>query len=267
VPEPAAAEPKRVAKVAPKVQHKPNRAVEIAMRMDDHQSLLVRFVAFSCRMLARAAARVKVEGIENVPRTGPVILAANHVSNADGVVLGAWLTPALKTRRIHWLGKREIFDIPVFGLVVASGGVHPVERGTADVEAFRLATRILEAGSVLLIFPEGTRSPTGELAEAKDGTALLALKTGAQIVPIGINNSDVIWRKGKLLPSPLPRKTLTMRIGKPFRLADELPAGIDRRATKTAATLLIMQRIAAQLEPRHRGFYAGPSTVDGDPER
>jgi 1-acyl-sn-glycerol-3-phosphate acyltransferase len=226
----------------------------------------VRFVASASRMLARAAARVRVEGMEHVPRTGPVILAANHVSNADGVVIGAWLTPALKTRRIHWMGKREIFDIPVFGLIMASGGVHPVERGTADVEAFRLATRILEAGSVLLIFPEGTRSPTGELAEAKDGTAALALKTGAQIVPIGINNSDVIWRKGRLLPSPFPRRTLTMRIGKAFRLADELPAGIDRRAAKPAATQLIMRRIAEQLDPRQRGAYAAAVSSDEVPK-
>jgi cytidylate kinase len=263
-------EPTRTAraatKVAAKAQHKPNRAVEIAMRMDDHQSLLVRTVAFVSRMLARVVARVKIEGIENLPPAGPVILAANHVSNADGVVLGAWLTPALKTRRIHWLGKREIFDIPVVGLVLASGGVHPVERGTADVDAFRLAMRILDAGSVLLIFPEGTRSPSGELAEAKDGTASLALKTGAQIVPIGINNSDVIWRKGKSLPSPFPRQTLTMRIGKPFRLADELPAGIDRRAAKAAATQLIMHRIAQQLDPRHRGAYAADAAGDEAPQ-
>jgi 1-acyl-sn-glycerol-3-phosphate acyltransferase len=119
---------------------------------------------------------------------------------------------------------------------------------------------------VLLIFPEGTRSPTGELAAAKDGTALLALKTGAQIVPIGINNSDVIWRKGRLLPSPFPRKTLTMRIGKAFRLTDELPAGIDRRAAKTAATQLIMRRIAEQLEPRHRGAYAAAASGDEAPK-
>ena len=266
-PAPAApSAPKAAARVALKTQRKRNRAVEIAMRMDDNQTLLVHVVAFATRMAARLVARIQVEGMGNIPRTGPVILAANHISNADPAVIGGWLTQALKTRRIHWLGKREIFDIPIFGFVVGSGGVHPVERGTADVDAFRLATRILEAGSVLMIFPEGTRSPNGELAEAKDGTALLALKTGARIVPIGINNTDRIWRKGNHLPSPFPRKTLTVRIGQPFLLADELPQDLDRRAMKTAATLLIMQRIAALLDPRHRGFYAAQMPKDGASE-
>ncbi len=261
----AAPAPKAPPKVAAKVHTKTNRAFEIAMRMDDDQSLLVRAVAFGCRMASRLVANVRVEGMGNVPRTGPVILAVNHISNADPVVIGAWLTPLLKTRRIHWLGKREIFDIPIFGLVAASGGVHPVERGTADVDAFRLATRILEAGSVLLIFPEGTRSPTGELAEAKDGTALLALKTGALIVPIGVNNADTVWRKGRVLPSPFPRRRITVRIGAAFRPVDELPPNTDRRAMKTAATLLIMTRIAAQLDPRHRGAYGGAIAAEEPP--
>ncbi len=263
-PAPASA-PKPRGKVAAKAFLKSNRALEIGMRMDDHQSRLVRLVAFCCRMASRLVAQIQVEGMGNVPRSGPVILAANHISNADPVVIGAWLTPALQTRRIHWLGKRELFDIPIFGLVAASGGVHPVERGTADVDAFRLATRVLEAGSVLLIFPEGTRSPTGQLAEAKDGTALLALKTGAQIVPIGVNNADEVWRKGRTLPSPFPRRTITVRIGKAFLPAAELPKDLDRRSLKTAATLLIMRRIAEQLDPRHRGAYAAAVDQNAPP--
>ena len=263
---PSPAAPAAPAKVHAKAHTKRNRIVEIAMRMDDHQSLLVRVVALVSRIGSRLVARIQVEGMENVPRSGPVILAVNHISNADPLVIGAWLTPALKTRRIHWLGKREIFDIPVFGWIAASGGVHPVERGTADVDAFRLATRILEAGSVLLIFPEGTRSPTGELAEAKDGTALLALKTGAQIVPIGVNNADAVWRKGRSLPAPFPRLTITVRIGKAFRPTDELPTDLDRRSLKTATTLLIMRRIAGLLDPRHRGAYAGAITTSAPPK-
>ena len=138
---------------------------------------------------------------------------------------------------------------------------------TADVEAFRLATRILEAGYVLLVFPEGTRSPTGELQEAKDGLAMLAMRTDAAIVPIGINNSDAVWPKGRKLPLPFPRRTVTVRIGEPFRVADVVPAGADRRAAKTLATTAIMGRIAALLDPRHRGVYAAAVDDTHDPAK
>jgi 1-acyl-sn-glycerol-3-phosphate acyltransferase len=245
---------------------RPNRVLEAAHRLDNDQTLLVRMVALVSRIGARLFARVRVEGLEHIPRSGAVILAANHISNADPVVAGAWITPALRNRRIHWLGKRELFAWPVFGWVAAHGGVHPVDRGTADVDAFRLATRILERGYVLLAFPEGTRSPTGELAEAKDGLAMLAMRTGAAIVPIGINNSDAVWRKGQKLPSPFPRRTITVRIGEPFTIADVIPADADRKAAKRLATDAIMTRIAALLEPRHRGVYAEPIRTMPPPE-
>ena len=129
--------------------------------------------------------RVRLEGaVDEIPADGPVILAANHASNVDAIVIGAWLTPKLG-RRIHWLGKRELFEWPIVGWIAAHGGVHPVDRGTADLEAFRLAQRILDAGHILFVFPEGTRSPDGALQAAKDGVAVLALRTGAPIVPLG----------------------------------------------------------------------------------
>ncbi len=250
----------------PAAPAKPNRIIEAAMRLDDDKTTLVRLMALIARIGARFMARVRIEGLENVPRTGAVILAANHISNADPVALGAWITPGLRRRRIHWLGKRELFDWPVFGWLAAHCGVHPVDRGTADVDAYRLATRILEAGCVLLIFPEGTRSPTGELQVAKDGLAALAMRTEAAIVPIGVNNSDAVWPKGHLLPHPLPRRTITVRIGEPFTTDRVVAAGTDRRAAKTVATTAIMGRIAALLEPRHRGAYAGAVRDDAPPD-
>ena len=257
-PSPAPAVP-RAARTTPQpvAPAKRNRVIEIAMRLDNDQSLLVRMLALVSRIFARSFARIRVEGLDRIPRTGSVILAANHISNFDPVVMGSWITPALRRRRIHWLGKRELFDWPGFGWIAACGGVHPVDRGTADVEAYRLATRILEAGFVLFIFPEGTRSPTGELQEAKDGLAALAMRTGATIVPIGINNSDAVWAKGHRLPSPFPRRTITVRIGEPFGTTGLVPPGTDRRAAKTIVTTALMGRIAALLDPRHRGAYAG----------
>jgi 1-acyl-sn-glycerol-3-phosphate acyltransferase len=217
-------------------------------------SPLIALVAFGARLVARAVTRVRIEGdLATIPREGPVILAANHISNADAVVVGAWLTPALG-RRIHWLGKKEMFDWPVVGWMARNGGVLPVDRGAADVEAFRRASRVLDAGHVLMVFPEGTRSPTAELQQAKDGLAMLAIRTGATIVPIGVSNTDRVWPKGRKIPRIGGHAT--MRIGEPFKIADVLPPDIDRKSAKALATTLIMRRIAALLDPRHRGPYA-----------
>jgi 1-acyl-sn-glycerol-3-phosphate acyltransferase len=222
-------------------------------RLDGHLTPLIRTIAFGARTIARSITRVRVEGaLDEIPDEGPVILAANHVSNGDAVILGAWLTKRLG-RRIHWLGKKEMFDWPIVGWVFRNGGVHPVDRGAADVDAFRLAERVLDEGHVLMIFPEGTRSPTGVLQKPKDGLAMLALRTGAPIIPIGIADTDRVWPRGRLLPRPGGHAT--MRVGRPFRPGDELPEGLDRKAAKAAATDLIMRRIAAELPPRQRGIY------------
>jgi 1-acyl-sn-glycerol-3-phosphate acyltransferase len=214
---------------------------------------LIRACALGGRIVAQALTRVRVSGdLEGIPAEGPVILAANHASNLDPVVLGSWLVPAIP-RRIHWLGKKELFDWPVVGWLARNGGVHPVDRGAADVEAFRLAQRILDEGHVLLVFPEGTRSPDGSLRAARDGVALLALRTGAPIVPIGVGGSDRVWPKGQRVPRPGGH--VTVRVGSPFRLADELPPGTDRKAGKRLATTLLMRRIAALLPERQRGIY------------
>ena len=205
------------------------------------------------RMLGRVAGRVRIMGaIDEIPRDGPVILAANHASNLDAVVIGSWLMPRLG-RRIHWLGKKELFAWPLVGWAAANGGVHPVDRGTADIEAFRLAQRILDEGHILFVFPEGTRSPDGALQVAQDGSAALALRTGAPVIPIAIAGSNRVWPKGQTLPRPGGH--VTIRVGSPFRPAELLPPGTDRRTGKGLVTTMIMDRIAALLPPSQRGVY------------
>jgi 1-acyl-sn-glycerol-3-phosphate acyltransferase len=211
-------------------------------------------LTFTGRVFGRSLSRVALEGaVDQIPREGPVILAANHASNLDAIEIGAWLIPGLG-RRIHWLGKKELFAWPIVGWTATHGGVHPVDRGGADVEAFRLAQRILDEGQILFVFPEGTRSPTAELQPPKDGLAMLALRSGATIVPIGISNTDRFWPKGRLIPRPGGH--VTMRVGEPFKIADLLPPELDRKSAKRLATTLVMRRIAALLDPRHRGPYA-----------
>jgi 1-acyl-sn-glycerol-3-phosphate acyltransferase len=139
--------------------------------------------------------------------------------------------------------------------VLHNYGVHPVDRSGADIEAFRTAQGILEAGQALLIFPEGTRSRDGSLQKARDGLAMLALRTGAPIVPIGVADTDKVWPKDRK-PRPWPGGHVTVRIGTPFRVADEIPADLDRKTAKSLATDVIMRRIAALLPERQRGAYA-----------
>jgi 1-acyl-sn-glycerol-3-phosphate acyltransferase len=218
-------------------------------------------LTFTGRVFGRSLSRVVLDGaVDEIPRDGPLILAANHASNLDAIEIGAFLIPRLG-RRIHWLGKKELFAWPIVGWTAANGGVHPIDREGADVEAFRLAKRILDEGHVLFVFPEGTRSLDGALQEARDGVAVLAQRTGAAIVPIGISGSNGVWPKGQKLPHPGGH--VTIRVGKPFRIADEIPPGTDRRTAKGLATTLIMERIAELLPAAQRGAYAHPAEGSG----
>jgi 1-acyl-sn-glycerol-3-phosphate acyltransferase len=226
---------------------------------------LITALTLGGRVFGRALSRISVEGaIDEIPRDGPLILAANHASNLDAIVLGSWLMPELG-RRIHWLGKKELFAWPIVGWAAANGGVHPVDRGAADIEAFRLARRILDEGHILFVFPEGTRSPDGALQEAQDGVAVLALRTGAPIVPLGISGSNKVWPKGHTLPRPGGH--VTVRVGSPFRPADLLPPDTDRRTAKGLITTMIMERIAALLPPSQRGVYGETKAPTAVPAR
>jgi 1-acyl-sn-glycerol-3-phosphate acyltransferase len=222
--------------------------------------------AFFARTGLRCFTRVRVEGLQEaigkLPPDGALILAANHASNADGVLVGGWLTPALG-RRIHWLGKREMIDAPIMGPLARRGSVHPVDRAGADIEAFRLATRILDEGHVLMVFPEGTRSADGRLQEAKDGLTMLALRTGARILPLGVAGTHRFWPRGSMFRIG---GQITLRAGDPFTLEEAVGAETlkDRKAAKALATREIMGRIATLLPEEQRGAYAHaevPATV------
>jgi cytidylate kinase len=208
------------------------------------------------RLLARTILRLRVEGDPDaVPRTGAVIVAGNHASSADPVLIGAFLNARLG-RCVNWLGKRELVEIPVIGPFMRMVPIHPVDREAADLDAFRTAIRILESGNILGIFPEGTRSPDGALKRVREGAGVLALHSGATIMPVAIVDSDLAWPKGHLLPRF--RKPVTVRWGTPFRVQDQVPgiAAMSRKEANAAATRLIMTRIAELLPPRQRGVYA-----------
>lgn len=233
---------------------KPIRPTPIATRMH----LLLRAGSFVLRCIARAIIRLRFEGdVAAIPRDGPLIVAANHASSADPVLIGAFLNQ-LFDRPLNWLGKREIVEFPLTGWAFRLAGIHPVDRNAADLEAFRSAMRILEAGQVLAVFPEGTRSRDGGLQQVREGVGMLALRSGAPVLPVAVLDSDLMWPRGKLIPRF--GRHVTVRYGTPFTVADEIArmgAPVKGRQATEAATRLVMTRIAALLEPRQRGVYAG----------
>ena len=222
--------------------------------LEDGLTWFIRATDAFGRLVWRFIARVEIRGLDRVrDLEGPVLLVANHVSNADAPLIGSFITPALG-RRIYWLGKQEALDWPIVGKMLELNAVMGIQRGAADVEAFRSAKRVLDEGHVLIVFPEGTRSPTGALQEAKEGTTILAQRTGARIVPIGVSGTRRVWPRGQRLPHPTRHKVV-MRIGEPFTIS-AAGSGAERRAAQVAATTEIMGRIAALLPPGQRGAYA-----------
>jgi CMP/dCMP kinase len=211
------------------------------------------------RAIATSILRLRFEGDRNLPRTGALIVAANHASSADPVLIGAFLNGKLG-RPVNWLGKRELVEFPLTGWAFRIAGIHPVDRDAADLDAFRTAMRILEAGQVLAVFPEGTRSRDGALQQVREGVGMLALRSGAPVLPVAVVDSDLAWPRGRLLPRFGRR--VTVRYGAPFKVDGAVPPPPesgqkrDRRAATGAATRQIMARIAALLPPRQRGVYA-----------
>jgi 1-acyl-sn-glycerol-3-phosphate acyltransferase len=216
-----------------------------------------RFSGACLRLAAALLARVKVEGLEKIPESGPVLVICNHCSNADGMLLMAYVVPAMG-RPMSWLGKAEALRWPIFGWGMRQNGVMGVRRGAGDLEAFKMAKGVLDASGVLTIFPEGTRSPTGALQEAKEGATVLAVRSGAPILPIAIVGSQRFWPKGKL---PRPGRRMTVRVGETFTLS--MPKGADRHESLRAATAEMMSHVAELLPEEQRGVYAGTAERAG----
>ncbi len=142
-----------------------------------------RFSRWLCLVAERLVYGFRALQSENVPATGAVIVACNHVSYLDPVVLGIGFG-----RPVTYLAKKELFAIPVLGPIITGLGVHPVDREAGGVAAVRAALRALKDGRCIGIFPEGTRNLTGDV-EGKGGAALLGALSGAQVVPAAITGT------------------------------------------------------------------------------
>ena len=137
--------------------------------------------------------RTRAIGLENVPRSGPLILAPNHFSQMDHFFIGLYLR-----RQIRFMAKSQLFGPPVLTYIFKHGGVIPIRRGHHDEVAFETAYTVLGQGGMLLIYAEGGRSRSGELGQPKPGVGRLALESGAPVVPVAIHGSASVRRWKRL---------------------------------------------------------------------
>jgi 1-acyl-sn-glycerol-3-phosphate acyltransferase len=188
-------------------------------------------------------------GKEHVPATGPVLLVANHSSALDPPLVGG-----AADRQLSFLAKAELFDIPGFGWLIRALNARPLRRGEADASALRDALRLLREGRALLIFPEGTRGPEGELRPAKAGAAMLAVLSGAAVVPVYIRGSGAAWPKGRRLPR---RASVRVTFGRPLSLEG---VGGGARRDRYAEVSRAMMAAVAELRDQVLGT-ASPGRV------
>lgn len=137
--------------------------------------------------------RARLVGQENVPPQGPVILAANHASFVDPPLAGSHAGRAL-----YYMGKEELFDVPVLGWLIRQVNSFPIRRKGGDVGAVRTAQRILAAGGGIIVFPEGKRQKDGVFGKPKAGVGLLADTSGAPVVPVYLHQTYRVLRWGRL---------------------------------------------------------------------
>lgn len=144
--------------------------------------------------------KIHIEGYENIPENGPIIICPNHISFLDPPVIGA-----LFTRKIYFMAKVELFKNPIISYILKRGlGAFPVKRGTSDLNAIKTALKHLKDGHAIGIFPEGTRNKTGKLGKAEPGVSLLSIKSSTPILPVGINSNYKLF------------SMINIKIGKPI---------------------------------------------------
>lgn len=216
------------------VRLSPLTPARVAFRKFSHG--LVKFVSWLCL-------RVTVEGMNDIPRKGPLLIVINHLGDADIAALISSLpfTPDA-------LAKIELFDLPILGKLMDWYGVIWLHRGRPDKRALRAALDGLAEGRIIVIAPEGRYSLTGALEEGTHGAAFLAYKSGAPILPIvltGTGNENVYGHMKKMRRAPVH-----IRVGKIFRLADQASA---RREAISEGTSQIMAALADLLPKKYRG--------------
>ncbi|GAA2047302.1 1-acyl-sn-glycerol-3-phosphate acyltransferase [Streptomyces carpaticus] len=207
--------------------------------------------------LLRLFFRPRVEGLENVPGEGPVVLAGNHLTFIDSVIL-----PLISKRQVHFIGKDEyVTGRSLKGRIMAwfftGVGMIPVARdgGHGGVAALMTGLRVLEQGKVFGIYPEGTRSPDGRLYRGRTGIARLTLMSGAPVVPFAMIGTDRVQPGGKGLPRIGRGRRITVRFGTPLDFSRY--EGMDRdRYVLRAVTDEVMTEVMRLSGQEYVDMYA-----------
>jgi len=173
--------------------------------------------------------RVKVKGRDNLPDKGGAIVMSNHISTYDPPLLAA-----VFKRPLRFMAKKELFESPIMRFILYLADAFPVDRNKRDIRAVKKALTVLKKGEVLGLFPEGTRMPEGEPGDLKTGSVMLAVKSGAPIIPVGIKN---IKKEGRM----------TVNIGEKFTMEDFAKKRLSKEERKKAADF-IKNKILDQLE-------------------
>lgn len=166
--------------------------------------MLLEFAKFLVRSFLRLCFRIKVENAAFLPKEGGVIVCFNHRSNWDVPITITFLR-----RKLHFMAKKELFDIFLLKNIIAWSGAFPVSRGKGDVGAVKAAVSALKAGKAVAMFPEGKRVKEGEAHRAKPGVALIASMAGCPVLPVGISGKYKFFGK------------ITIRLGEPFYINEE----------------------------------------------
>ena len=196
--------------------------------------------------------RLEGRGAHHVPARGPVLIVANHSSLLDPPLVGG-----MAPRQLSFMAKAELFRVPLFGALISRLNARPVRREGADAGALRTALRVLQEGGVLLMFPEGTRGPEGMLREPKPGAAMLAVLSGAQVVPVFVKGSGRAWPRGQRLPT---LAKVMVAFGPPMVFARRSPDG--RKMDYEAVSREMMAAIARLAE--EQGVVVGRQEATGD---
>jgi 1-acyl-sn-glycerol-3-phosphate acyltransferase len=224
----------------------------VSIKLSPDYNFRQKFLIGLLRLLMKLLLRLEVTGLENIPAAGPVVLIINHIAFLDPLMVCG-----ISSRLVIPLAKKEAFDSSLWGPLLKLYGVISVERGEADLRAIRSTLYILQNKGAILMAPEGTRSRTHQLQPAKEGAAMIAYRSGAIIVPIGVTGTHHV----KAYWSKLRRAPIHLAIGKPFMIQS---ASIQGRASRTELaemTQELMLRLARQLPPEFRGVYDQPGTA------
>ncbi len=220
------------------------------MQLNDERviSIFHPFANWALRTVYRVLLNLDMQGIENVPRTGPLLIVINHTHFIDPLVPTAYLRPD-----IYPMAKAEVFEGKWKWMFDAYGSF-PVRRGEADMQAIKHAFKLLRAGHAILMAPEGTRAKVGGLQKAHEGAGLIASRVGAPILPVALWGGREMGQNVKALR---PTK-LHVRIAPPVVVRQQ-----DKKFTREELSTItdeIMYTLATLLPPEYRGVY---SEIDG----